>query len=55
MNHFFAIKPPPDVCQALAEYAGRWRKELGDGRFHWYDSSDYHITLKFLGDLLPTD
>jgi len=51
VNYFFAIKPPLEVCKTLAEYSDRWRDLLGEQRFRWYVPQDYHITLKFLGDL----
>ena len=55
MNHFFALELPPKIGQPLAEYARRWREKLGNERFRWYDPSDYHITLKFLGDVQTAD
>ena len=55
MNHFFALELPLEISQPLANYASRWREDLGEERFRWYDPADYHITVKFLGDIPLAD
>ncbi len=55
MNHFFALEVPEEVRGPLAEYADRWREQLGEARFRWYAPEDYHLTLKFLGDISPAE
>ena len=49
MNHFFAIKPPREAQQTICQLAEEWRPLVM--RSSWYDPEDYHITLKFLGNL----
>lgn len=48
MHHFFALTLPDEVRQHAAETADDWRRRL---RASWYAPADYHITLKFLGDV----
>lgn len=52
MNHFFAIELPDDTRQQVTAFADRW-KQLIDPAFHarWYPPEDYHLTIKFLGDI----
>ncbi len=52
MNHFFAIRLPPEVRQTVHQLAEEWRPLVM--RSSWYDPEDYHITLKFLGNLDET-
>ena len=49
MNHFFAIRLPPEAQQTVQQLADEWRPLVT--RSSWYDPQDYHITLKFLGNL----
>ena len=52
MNHFFALELPADIRQQIAEHSQRWRNLLGpEFPARWYEPEDYHITLKFLGDV----
>ena len=51
MNHFFAIEISADTRHSVAAYSDHWRTQLGVRHdLHWLNPSDYHITLKFLGD-----
>ena len=52
MNHFFAIKLSPEAQTTVQQLAEEWRPLVM--RASWYDPEDYHITLKFLGDLEET-
>lgn len=52
MNHFFAIKLSPEARRTVQQLAEEWRPLVM--RASWYDPEDYHITLKFLGDLDET-
>ncbi len=49
MNHFFALELSEEAKQTLHEVADEWRHQLMPAS--WYDPADYHITLKFLGNL----
>ncbi|HEX5322470.1 MAG TPA: RNA 2',3'-cyclic phosphodiesterase [Capsulimonadaceae bacterium] len=53
MNHFFALPLPEEIRQQLGKLAEDWR---GMNQLHasWYAPADYHITLKFLGDVDPS-
>ncbi len=55
MNHFFAIELPEDTRRQVAAFAERWQRQI-DPRLHprWVEPQDYHITLKFLGDVSPS-
>jgi len=61
VNHFFALEAPEEVRQDLTEQVNRWRLEIdkilrkeGFQSYDWARSCDYHITLKFLGDISET-
>jgi 2'-5' RNA ligase len=58
MNYFFALELPDDVREELAAQINRWRSELdpllkleGWSPYDWVEPRDYHITLKFLGNV----
>jgi len=52
MNHFFAIELPDGVRDELAEQVSRWRSELNQFYpYRWVNAREYHITLKFLGNV----
>ena len=49
MNHFFALKLTEEGKQIIHSVAEEWRSAVMPAR--WYDPEDYHVTLKFLGNL----
>lgn len=52
MNHFFALPLPPQVQEVVADFAHFWKTYTGtQDAARWYVPADYHITLKFLGDI----
>ncbi len=52
MNHFFALPLPPPVQEVVADFAHFWQTYTGTQKAaRWYEANDYHITLKFLGDI----
>lgn len=52
VNYFFALPLPPDVREAVADFAYFWRTYTGtEDAARWHEAQDYHVTLKFLGDI----
>ncbi len=52
MNHFFALTLPPPVQETVADFAHFWKTYTGtQDAARWYEAADYHLTLKFLGDI----
>ena len=50
MRLFFALRPPPDAAQALAEWARELARETGGKPV---PAEKIHLTLAFLGDADP--
>ena len=56
MNHFFALTLPPSVQETVADFAYFWKTYTGTpDAARWYEAADYHLTLKFLGDIPDTE
>lgn len=55
MNHFFALELSEAARAQVAAFAERWQSQV-DPLLHprWIAPEDYHITLKFLGDVSPS-
>lgn len=52
MNHFFAIELSPEARHAVAVTVEEWKPLLSPAQAaKWYAPEEYHVTLKFLGDL----
>ncbi len=52
MNHFFALTLPAPVQETIADFAYFWKTYTGTQEVaRWYEAADYHLTLKFLGDI----
>ncbi len=52
MNYFFAIQPTNTARGQLASFAKRWEQQIDPAfRARWYPPEDYHVTLKFLGNI----
>jgi 2'-5' RNA ligase len=52
VNYFFAIRPTDKAQRQLASFAERWEQQIDPAfRARWYPPEDYHVTLKFLGDI----
>ena len=49
MNHFFALRLSEEAQQTVHSVAREWRSAVMPAS--WYEAEDYHITLKFLGNL----
>jgi RNA 2',3'-cyclic 3'-phosphodiesterase len=52
---FIAIKPPEYWIEHLAEAAKRLKKELQSKEIKWLQPEQLHITLRFLGYILPDE
>ena len=52
MNTFFAIELGEDAKKTVAALSDEWKRRIG-GRaaLRWTAPADYHLTLKFLGDV----
>jgi len=59
VNYFFAVRPSEEVQEKIAEQTRLWKGVIGSLpkplSSRWYAPSDYHVTLKFLGDLEELD
>lgn len=56
MNHFFALPLAPPVQEAVADFAYFWKTYTGtEDAARWHDPEDYHVTLRFLGDIPGTE
>ena len=52
MNHFFALELSEEAQQEATRLSQDWRRLLTpEHKAKWYGPDDYHVTLKFLGDL----
>ena len=49
MNHFFALRLSEEARQTVDSVVSEWRSAVMPAS--WYEPTDYHITLKFLGDV----
>jgi len=54
MNHFFAIEVPQEARQYIQENVVAFWKPALRANTPWYPPENYHVTLKFLGDV-PED
>ena len=52
MNHFFALELSAEAQQEVSRLSRDWQRLLTpEHKAKWYGSADYHVTLKFLGEL----
>ena len=51
---FIAIAVPPEIRAEIGRAQGRLKRETPPGTVRWTQSEQFHITLKFLGDV-PTE
>lgn len=52
---FIAVEIPRDLRQRIVEHIGRLRGELPELRASWSRIDNLHLSLKFLGNVLPGD
>jgi 2'-5' RNA ligase len=48
---FIALAVPPDVRQEIARAQGQLRRHSPPGAIRWTQPDQFHVTLKFLGDV----
>lgn len=51
---FIAIAVPPDVRQEIGRAQGQLRRSAPPGAIRWTRPEQFHVTLKFLGDVPST-
>ena len=54
IRSFIAVEVGDEVTQALAEAQATLKRSLYFSTFRWVAPENIHITLKFLGDVLPS-
>jgi RNA 2',3'-cyclic 3'-phosphodiesterase len=55
LRSFIAIEIPAEIQAALTECVAALRKALPKPLVRWVTPGNIHLTLKFLGDVLPAD
>src|SRR5262245_33012476 len=50
---FVALKTPPEWDAAVGEIQAQLKKEIRNSEIKWVDPEQIHITLRFLGYILP--
>ncbi len=53
LRAFIALEMPEEIRHALAEISSRLKRELFGIPLRWVPVENMHLTLKFLGDILP--
>ena len=53
MNYFFALRLSEEATQTIHSVMEEWCSAVTPAS--WYEPTDYHITLKFLGDVNEAD
>jgi 2'-5' RNA ligase len=48
---FIALAVPPEVRREIGRAQGRWQRQSPPGAVRWTRADQFHITLKFLGDV----
>ena len=54
MRTFLAIDIPPDIQQELDRTIDELKVQLPDNSVRWSDPESIHLTMKFLGDVSPS-
>lgn len=52
---FIALQPPPEWIAGLSELQNRLRSAVRSAVFKWVDPENIHVTLRFLGWVLPEE
>jgi len=48
---FIALAVPPEVREEIGRAQGRLRRDAPPGAIRWTRHEQFHVTLKFLGDI----
>ena len=54
LRTFIAVELPPDIQEALAHTQASLKRALTMRSLRWVNPGSIHITLKFLGDVMPS-
>ena len=55
LRAFIAVEIPPEIHQAIENKTAPLRSALNASLVRWVPSTNIHLTLKFLGDISPTN
>jgi len=55
LRAFIAVEIPPEIHKAIESKTAPLRAALGSSLVRWVPTSNIHLTLKFLGDVSPTN
>jgi RNA 2',3'-cyclic 3'-phosphodiesterase len=55
LRAFIAVEIPSSFQHTIQESTASLRKALGDGLIRWVPPQNVHLTLKFLGDVSPSN
>jgi 2'-5' RNA ligase len=55
LRAFIAVEIPSEIHQAIEKKMAHMRAALNSSLVRWVPSSNIHLTLKFLGDVSPTN
>ena len=53
LRTFIAVDIPPTILQSIRQKVEPLRKAIGDSLIRWVPTTNFHLTLKFLGDVSP--
>jgi 2'-5' RNA ligase len=55
LRAFIAVEIPPEIHQAIEKQTASMRASLNKSLVRWVPTDNVHLTLKFLGDVSPTN
>lgn len=55
LRAFIAVEIPPEIHQAIEKQTAPLRAALNKSLIRWVPTKNIHLTLKFLGDVSPTN
>ena len=55
LRAFIAVEIPPEIHQAIEKKTAPIRAALNKSLVRWVPTGNIHLTLKFLGDVSPTN
>ena len=55
LRTFIAVDIPPTILHSIQQKMDPLQKAIGDFAVRWVPISNFHLTLKFLGDVSPSN